>query len=50
MNLKNFLIKVVLNQFHIPYLGWKSLRNPDDKAQKNEHWGFKVIPGPSGPK
>ena len=42
VNRKFFLFKVVLNQFYIPYLGWMNLMNPDDKAQKDEHWGLKV--------
>ena len=42
-NLKDFILKVVLNQVYIPYLGMKCLLNPGDNDQKVIHWDQKVI-------
>ena len=39
-SLKDFILKTVLNQFYIPYLGWKSLEN---KNLKGPHWQMKVM-------
>ena len=42
-NIKDFILKVVLNQVYIPILGLKSLLNPEDNVQKEFHWDHKVI-------
>ena len=42
-SLKDFLLKVVLNQCYIPYLGWMCLMNPEDNKLKDFHWDLKVI-------
>ena len=41
-DIKDFILKVLLNQVYIPYLGMKSLLNPDDIDQKEYHWNLKV--------
>ena len=42
-NLNDFVLKVVLNQVYIPFLGWKCLMNPDDKQLQEVHWDLKVM-------
>ena len=40
---KEQTLNILFNQLRIPYLGWKSLRAPEDKELKNRHWELKVI-------
>ena len=42
-NLNDFVLKVVLNQVYIPFLGWRCLMNPDDKQLQEVHWDLKVM-------
>ena len=45
--LNDFILKVVLNQVYIPYLGMQCLLNPEDSQLKEVHWNLKVIFGSS---
>ena len=45
--LQDFILKVVLNQVYIPYLGMQCLLNPEDSQLKEVHWNLKVIFGSS---
>ena len=42
-SLKDFILRVVLNQVYIPYLGMKCLLNPGDNDQRVIHWDQKVM-------
>ena len=41
--LKDFILKVVLNQFYIPFLGMKCLLDQEDNILKDIHWDVKVM-------
>ena len=42
-NLKDFILKVVLNQVHTISLGLKCLLKPGDIKQMDIHWDLKVM-------
>ena len=42
-NVKDFTLKVVLNQVYTPFLGMKCLLNPLDNEQKDIHWDHKLF-------
>ena len=42
-NLKDFIIRVVLNQVYIPFHAMRCLLNPEDNDLKDIHWDMKVM-------